>query len=436
MAVYQKVGSFQLHTATGTQTIGGLGFQPKAILFFHTPDTVDIATQTANYNMSYGVADGTNQYAICEFSPNGNNGNQTNWIAQTSNHCIVGSVDNSFIWRASLTSLDADGFTINVIVAPSLGYRVGYLAIGGAGITGVKAGAFQMTTGSHSETGFGFQPTGLIAFSAGLASLPSTPSFGTTTSASIAYGFSDGTSNRTNGTYHYGYNFTTVKRRLRSARNDNFLAAPNGTTSYAYAINLSTFDASGFTVSNAINGGGNYAFYLAFGGAQTKVSNFLSPTVSGSFSITGLGFTPNAVLMGSTWQTAFNSIEGEAIANGPGALMSVGVATDLLEQLTFGATSQGFTVTSVEGHHSDSLKLMRRFSHNPFTTLQMDFSLSSFTPGQIDLLCSTANATTSVISYMAIEGDGLIPPPPVDPTGGSGSPESPDSIFLLKYMGI
>ena len=434
MAAYQKVGEFQLNTSIGLQSITGLGFQPKALLFFHTPDTVDIATQTANYNMSYGVADATNQYAVCEFSPNGNSGNQTNWVAQCYGWSIVGSVDQTYIWRASVVSLDADGFTISIGAAPTLAYRVGYMAIGGDALTQVKVGAFPMTTGGHSETGFTFQPTGLIAFSAGLPTLPGIPSFGTTTSASIGYGFSDGTVNRSNGTYHYGYNFTTVKTRLRSARNDNMLAAPNGLTSYAYAINLSSFDLSGFTVSNAINGGGNYAFYLAFGGAAAQVGDFLSPTATGPFSITGIPFNPNAVIMASTWQTAFNSIEGGGTPNGPGALISTGIATSPLQQITFGATAQGLTTTSVEAHHSTSLELMRRFSHNPFTTLQMDFVHTTMGTGQIDFNCTTASATTSVISYLAIEGN-TSPPTPPDPTGGSGGPDSPDSSFLFNMIG-
>jgi hypothetical protein len=435
MAVNQKVGEFQLRTSPGTQSITGLGFQPKVVLFFHTPDTVDIASQTANYNMSIGADDGTSKGAICEFAPNGNSGAETNYVAQCYGWSIVGSVDASSIWRAGISSMDADGFTITVAAAPTLGYRVGYMAMGGVGMTGVKVGYFPMTTGVQTISGLGFQPTGLIAFSAGLTSLPLDPAFGGSHASSVGIGFSDGALMRGHGEWHRASG-VSVKVRARTDRNDNMLAAPLSSTGYAYAFSFGAFNADGFTISNNVNGGSAYAFYVAFNGATVSVGNITSPAVTGAFSITGLSFNPNAVLMASSWQPTYNSIIGGGTTpNGPGSMLSLGFGTASTEQLTMGATAIDFTVTSVEAHHSDSTKLMKRYSTNPFTTLEMDFALANFGTGQIDLMCTTASATTSVISYMAIQGDAITPPtPPTDPTGGSGGPDSPDSIFLMNFV--
>jgi len=436
MAVQHKVGDFQLRTTTGNQSITGLGFQPKLVLFFHTPDTVNIVNQTANFNLSWGATDGTNMGASIFFSPNGNSGLESAFGAQCTTNCIVGSIDTATMWRATIVSMDGDGFTLNVPLAPTLGYRVGYLAIGGATLTGAKVGTFNASSGTQSITGLGFQPTGIIMFSAGRA-LTANPSSLTAGHVYGCFGMSDGASSRSAGFTFRSANLT-VKLRGRICRSNMIMAAPNITTSpstgYQYQFNLTSFDADGFTVTHTTGGSSLPICYMAFAGAATKVGNFTTPSILGPFSITSLAFNPASVLTASTWQSNFGVFGGMgAVSNGSGALVSTGMAVDVTEQLTVGGTTIDFTTTTVEAHHSDDTKIMRRFSPNPFTTLEMDFAHANMSTGAVNFNCTTPSGTLSVVNYMAIEGAAFTPPPS-EPTGGSGDPASPDSSFLYNMI--
>lgn len=436
----QKVGSFQLNTVTGNKSVTGLGFQPKLLIFFHTPDTVDIVNQTANHNWAMGATDGTNQFALCTFSANGNSVGESAYGAHCLTNCIVGSIDSVTSWRATIVSMDGDGFTINQPTAPPVGVRVGYLALGGT-LTGWQVGAFQAgTVGSQSVTGLGFQPSGLLAFTAGaIAQTTNPPNLNGNVSNSLApcFGFTDGVNQRSHGVWYRGSSLT-VKSRGRECRNDSLIAAPYLTTpstTHAVWLSLSSFDANGFTFTNNINNGNRWVYYVTFAGAQTRVDNIFSPTGAGPFSISGLPFDPASILMASTWQANYNVFEGFGVTGGaPGALLSVGAATQPTEQITIGLTTKDFTTTTVEGHHSESTKIMRRFAHDPFTTLQMDFAHLSMSSGAVNFNCTTPSGTTSRVSYMAIEGAPFVPPS--DPTGGSGGPDSPDSSFLFNMIGV
>lgn len=441
MAVQQKVGDFQLNTITGNQSVTGLGFQPKLLIFFHTPDTVDIVNQTANHNWAMGATDGTNQFAMATFSANGNGVGESCFGTHTPNYCIVGSVDVVTFWRAAIVSMDGDGFTINISIAPPVGMRVGYLAIGGT-LTGFKVGSFQAgAIGSQSITGLGFQPDGLIALTAGaLGQVANPTSLGSNQSNFLqpCIGFSDGVSQRSNGVWIRGSTLT-VKVKGRICRNDALIAAPYNTSpsqTYMLRLALTSFDAGGFTINNVINNSSRWVYYIAYAGAATKVGNFTSPTVTGTFALGGLTFDPAAILLASTWQSAFNVFEGfGAVPNARGGLLSVGAGAGTGDQITIGFTTKDYTTTTVEGHHSESTKIMRRFTHDPFTTLEMDFAYLNTSTGAVNFNCTTASGTTSVISYMAIEG-APVTPPPGDPTGGSGDPNSPDSIFLNQFIAV
>jgi hypothetical protein len=441
MASFQKVGGFQLNTIAGNKSVTGIGFQPKAVMFFHTPDTVDIVNQTANHNFSWGATDGVRQYATCQFSSNGavvENG----FTIQTNTNCLVGSINANNAWRCTIVSFDTDGFTINQPAGglPPVGVRVGYIAFGGGDLT-AYVGAVQMgAVGAQSVTGVGFQPTGLIAYSIGWTSFTANPTTlvnqGNFMNTSL--GFCDSALNqRSTGNWFRGANIgVTVRGRIQS--NTRFMIGPYNTspsTTNMYELAVTSMDVDGFSWTNTVNASTRYMMFLAIGGPATKVGTVTSPSISGPFTVSSLGFTPASVLTSSTFQFNYNLYEGfGAVGSARGALFSAGMGSSPTEQLTFGYTTKDYTTTSVEGHHSESTKIMRRFAHDPFTTLEMDFALQALSSGMVTFNCTTSSGTLSQINYMAIEGTTITPPPPSDPTGGSGDPGSPDSSFLYNMI--
>jgi len=96
-----KVGSFtrDLSTASGTQAITGVGFEPTAVMFFAIVDTT---TQT-----SWGMDDGTISSANMD-----NYGDTANTYRNDLGHSIWLRPNATNYSYAKITSLDSDGFTL------------------------------------------------------------------------------------------------------------------------------------------------------------------------------------------------------------------------------------------------------------------------------------------------------------------------------------
>lgn len=119
------LSSFQSHGTTGNKAITGVGFTPKAVIFFCTKN----ATETnVWWTMGYGMmVPGTQHAAFNSMRVDTIGSSSKDWSAA---YCILlDAFDNTATYRAQYVSMDADGFTINVTNAQSA-YRIGFLAIG------------------------------------------------------------------------------------------------------------------------------------------------------------------------------------------------------------------------------------------------------------------------------------------------------------------
>jgi hypothetical protein len=95
-----KVGSFtrDVSTATGSQAVTGVGFKPKAVLFF--------AVVGASAVSSWGFSDGStgkNAYS---------NDNGTGGQFNVSSNAVLISVSSGNSYNGVVSSFDADGFTV------------------------------------------------------------------------------------------------------------------------------------------------------------------------------------------------------------------------------------------------------------------------------------------------------------------------------------
>ncbi|MEX2080028.1 MAG: hypothetical protein WEC33_00285, partial [Dehalococcoidia bacterium] len=155
-----KVGSFQGGGSSGAQAITGLGFTPKAILFFTSGSSAASGTWAANFHMGVGFTAGASNSmaAVASSQDAGAVTNSDRGIATTK--CIHITDFNAGIkMEASLVSFDGDGFTINWSTASS-NIEIMYLAIGGAGVSAKVVSWTEPTTGTNLKalTGVGFVP--------------------------------------------------------------------------------------------------------------------------------------------------------------------------------------------------------------------------------------------------------------------------------------
>lgn len=127
-----KIGLFVLNTFTGNQTIGGIGFRPKCVLFFRADSHSSGGDQGGGVSIGAGsVFTGTVRQVVTGFSVSDAAGSAADGTTEGANIIIVRDASTSSTTAvASLVSLDADGFTINIGTAPSGAVPIAYVAIG------------------------------------------------------------------------------------------------------------------------------------------------------------------------------------------------------------------------------------------------------------------------------------------------------------------
>lgn len=436
------VGNFQLNTSTGAQSVTGVGFQPKGILFFVTPYTVSIddADFSNNVYQGMGMADGTSQYATHCSKPDTDSGLGTASFAQTQSYCILGGVNASSMYYASLTSFDSDGFTINIQAAPGVGYWVGYMAWGGALVTGVKAGTFNGSTGTQTVSGVGFTPTGLIAITLGSTANFYTSGNSTTGSSYPCVGVSDGANSFCVSGWLRSDGITT-KVSAGAHSNTKFLqiiaADTSPPPSFSGSGTITAFGSGSFTITWTTNPGAIKCMYLAIAGPTFTVGAFGLPTSTGAFTaVTGLSFQPEAVLLLTGGQTAYNNIQGAAqSANliGYESSFSMSTGPEANKTFTIGNWSKDYTSTAEERSFSHSTHAVRLA--NLSNTPNEEAAITSLDATGFSMTSTYAlGSGTSKVGYMAMS---IIYDPGGGNSGsGSGTADSPDASFMFGWVGV
>ena len=131
-----KVGTFTVNSGTGTQSISGVGFQPKAYILFYTKnDTADTVSNGRGSILSIGMTDGTNQF--CMASGSEDNQGTTDVGRRGFSDVVLAThdahADQLVEGAAGHVSMDSDGFTITITTpfsAPAYPI-VRYIAFGG-----------------------------------------------------------------------------------------------------------------------------------------------------------------------------------------------------------------------------------------------------------------------------------------------------------------
>lgn len=305
MAVSVHVGEIASPAATGSQSYTGVGFQPKALIFWGAPETTanDVYANTAEI-MIGAATDPDEEWAFAAIGTDGTTSSSTKSV-RIVDGCIVQSDTASIRYRANLTALGADGFTLNWSATAGAGRRIFYMAIGGDEILSAKAGTFVLpTTGtSLATTDPGFEPDGLLIVNAdGIAAATVSAHVG------IGIGATDGTSQAcVQVTTEDAAAVADCYRTQVATQLTRGVNRASGVQDWAAAF--ASFDPTGFTLSISDNPGVAITHgYLAIRGAIVKVGVETQPTSPSSKATTGLGLTPSGVLFASFGEAETTSI--------------------------------------------------------------------------------------------------------------------------------
>ena len=386
-----KVGTFALNTSTGNQSVTGIGFKPKVVWFFITAQTG--GGVTTHLQQSIGVAHDTDSGRGMMNAADDNVATTQCTRRMRGSHVLFWNSPSSATqtFQANYVSSDADGFTINITVAPGSGFRVGYFAISEGDITNVVDSEFDLNTsaGSQSITGVGFKPDFVFIYT------PNTAGGGTNGNGiSNAIGYAVSNSQQCTSGWSSEDNVGTSNDN-RVNRSTKFLHLPDTDGSNRAIVDFTSMDSDGFTfevdfVSPAT------AFkinYIAIKGGQWHCGTFLTQTSTGNFSETGVGFRPKGLFFSSVMKTGSANI-------GADMRFSIGVGDENINQFVHGGLSEdGVTTTDVDQfQHNDSV--YRTYNHTPASVGRVDLvtmDKDGFTMDQ-----DNADATGYEVTYFAV----------------------------------
>jgi hypothetical protein len=371
-------GTFTTPSSTGTDSITGVGFTPKALLLWGAPVTDENAA--VNACAWSGITDGTNHYAVATASEDGVADTRRD-TSETACLNILNADSDTLLAVADLDSFDSDGFTLDYS-STSSGYVVHFIAFGGSDLD-VEAGA---TAASASPvTGLSFQPD-LVFVISGCVSTPGGSDFTTT----AQFGCFDGSLNQwwigatsdSNGT---GNRSST----LRTAAFCGQYAAEAMTWETAVtAINSDGFSWSG---SNA-----DRFYYLAFstGPWGVKVGNYAKTTATAPASqdLPDLGFIPQIYGMVTASRTS-TSLSNNGVA------ATMGAFDGTRQGLIFRTDPNNDTDADMRSN-DDNVCCTGNTTGAAFSSLGVAQSISDSTP---TIIWNPNDSQAELIGYWAID---------------------------------
>lgn len=264
-----KIGNFQAVTSPGNQIITGLGFQPDIILIVGVRLTLqDSNSAPAHFNMGVAVRSPLTQYGLGNYSRSGVTTSSTR--KNQNNTYIYELIDfTGGIAYGSVSSFDADGFTMNWATAPSSAVYLYYIAI--KTVATIKLGYVQMNGigGAQPVTGLGIAPDTGLFFGTGQQTFNS----GTVVSDNeMSLAVVDNSLNKFNIS-HVDLSALGSSRNYNYQHDAHIFTNINTGPTIGEQADLITMDADGFTLNvETAAGTPSYLLYLLLGGTGVPVT--------------------------------------------------------------------------------------------------------------------------------------------------------------------
>lgn len=374
------VGSFSTGTGavSSTVSVSSLSFEPKTVIFFwngRTESTDAVGSSSIRPGVCFAVSS-SSQKNVSAFAADAT-GTTSAGTSKRDDSCVDVLLNAStYDGRASLTSMDAAGFTLTIQDQFATSYRIGYLALGGSDITNVATGhSTTGTSASKSFSGIGFQPDTILMLSHGGAS--TTTSGITSAGITLSFGAANGAIPVSATCAITSATGGTPSDTSRYCRTGDLYAAVDQAKTVRSRGSLDSFDEDGFTIALSTTTSSRYISWLAIKGAQFSIGDLLTQTDTVTdISETGFGFVPSAVLAVSHGTSA----SGAGTVQDHGE-MSIGVAVSTSSRI------------SVSIQDEDNLATTETSSAIEFDALYANIS--------------TADAIEGLMDYKSIDSDGF-----------------------------
>lgn len=314
--------------------------------------------------------------------------------------------------NASLSSFDANGFTLNWETLNTTSPKYNYLALGGSDITNVMSGNFaaNTSTGNQAVTGVGFQPD-IVFFFFGL----NTTSVATNANTCFGVGVARSSSERWAASVGLQHNVATMNNRHAFYNNACLVQPQAGANNIEALADFVSMDADGFTINwSDAPGQADLVGYLAIKGGQWKVGTESQKTTTGTKTTTGLGIAPQGVLFASNCDTAANS---NSITDN--ARMMMGVSTGASNNTALWTGDQDNVADANTSTIMSANKALIMATENGATpTTNAEAAISSLDSDGFTLDWTTADGTEREFGYVAFGSK-------------AGAPDNKGSFFSM-----
>lgn len=408
-------GSLVSGAGTGTVTVTGIPFTPKAVILFSTVPTAMDAWQNCS-DVTVGFADDTLTGAACyghHFDDNDASADASR--AKRLGECLALFGTSSYTLVAALSAITSDGFTVN-FTTNSFGARYyNYIAIGGSGVQVIagEANVSPAAPGNKSVTGVGFKPDIVFFGGAPFASAgdqaagaqPLTgPMFGWYAGAAgerVVVG--NALNNLANTSVFRYQSDTNCIARCADTSGNPMLALASGVS----------LDNDGFTLNWSATPGNNFTIpFLAIKGCVPVVGTITQPTSTGNQSIS-VGVSPKVAIFISSHQTVVDTQAEDFMA------VSIGAEDGTREQGMVWAANDNVSPSENAELISTSKAISLLVTNGVnatggSTTAAADASVS-FGSTSLEVNWTTADATQRLIPYVVLAAMG----------GGGGAGKGP-----------
>jgi hypothetical protein len=297
----------------GSQVITGIGFQPKAVIFWWTRQT---SYGPVRICVGYGYAThdgGTYQnYGVAFASDDGANPSNTGRRRSATYSIIILSDGTpTMAAQAEVTSFDSDGFTLNWQTNEARADIIDYIALGGVSLINAKAGSFSLTatSGTQDVTGVGFQPD----FAMFLWTFTPEANDNGASNAEIGLGFAVSSTKRGALVADSEDGRSTTDTWQQQRTDSCILLLDPASGAQDAVVDFNQFLSDGFRLSKSdAPAASTPIFYLALKGGYYDVGSFNSPTSTGNQDVTSVGFQSKLVMLATQGRSASTVIGGTA----------------------------------------------------------------------------------------------------------------------------
>ena len=405
-----EIGRILINEPAGTGNVAytGMGFQPKALLFFSSGSASTGAGFDNQFSTGFCNSASSRAY-VSSVSANGSVLSEA-YVRHSAAGVLarVTPTGGGNAAEADIVSFDADGMTLSWGTVGAAGPRTHVIGFGGSDLTnaGIKEFTTPGITGSVSYTGVGFKPDSIILISANNTVAPPN----TKGSAHHLFSVADATNEScTSGASLTGHG---VDNSSRSYASTGFINQVHWGEVTKYVASLTTMDADGFTLDwTTTAGAGAYMYALCLKGVTTSMGTTTQRTSVGTTVVSGLGLLPRGILCHSGWANASGTNRTQAVTLGAAAAVANQGNSSV-------RTTDNVTPTKTNRAESDVAIVSFYTATN---VIVGEAGISAIADGTFTVNWTTADASARLTSYIAF-GDG--------PATGSGA-----GSLLLRGVG-